>query len=215
LKVAIFSDVHANLIALETFAQLTKLTVDAYVCLGDIVNYGPWNDECLELIWNLPNVQIIEGNHERLFAGRDSVTNILPLVKEFYGYSYASFSRKDLLENLVPHIFLESYKCQHTIDNLSVYPDTDIDISLSHIIGHTHYQFQIPRTGFEIINPGSIGQNRQWINVIDYIIFDSDCAEMDFKSAPYDVDRFINELRSRKYSENCINYYLNKPRLSY
>src|SRR6266568_7168235 len=67
LIVAVFGDVHANLPALETFLGQVEGHVDAYLCLGDVVNYGPWNDECLERITALPEVTLLEGNHERLF----------------------------------------------------------------------------------------------------------------------------------------------------
>ena len=69
MRYAVFSDVHANLPALERFVDQTRAEVDAYICLGDVVNYGPWNDECLDLVISLPGIVYIEGNHERLFCG--------------------------------------------------------------------------------------------------------------------------------------------------
>ena len=66
-----------------------------YVCLGDVVNYGPWNDECLEAISSLPNIVLLEGNHERLFRGDDPIDNELALVRQFYADSRSSFTRTD------------------------------------------------------------------------------------------------------------------------
>jgi predicted phosphodiesterase len=71
--IAILSDVHGNLPALEKFLKSTKYIADTYICLGDVVNYGPWNDECLEFVHSLPGVVLLEGNHERLFLGVDEM----------------------------------------------------------------------------------------------------------------------------------------------
>ena len=62
VRVAVFSDVHGNLPALEVFVKSTRGQVDMYVCLGDVVDYGPWNDECLEMTMGLPNIVLLEGN---------------------------------------------------------------------------------------------------------------------------------------------------------
>lgn len=92
MRVAIFGDVHGNLIALEKFVQSTRGAVDTYMCLGDVVNYGPWNDECLEIICQLPAITVLEGNHERLFKGMDDVSNEIPLVQDFYRCSRPLFT---------------------------------------------------------------------------------------------------------------------------
>src|SRR5512136_1600072 len=84
MLVAILSDIHANLPALEKFVASTQGVAEAYICLGDVINYGPWNDECLELLYSLPNVVVLEGNHERLFLGADQIADELPLVQAFY-----------------------------------------------------------------------------------------------------------------------------------
>ena len=59
----LISDIHANLEALEkVLSQLQG--VDAYLCLGDIVGYGPNPNECVELVTNLPNLTCVAGNHD-------------------------------------------------------------------------------------------------------------------------------------------------------
>ena len=62
LRYAIVSDIHANLEGLEAVlkdAQEQKCT--HYVCLGDIVGYGPNPNECLNLIRSL-DCPVIMGN---------------------------------------------------------------------------------------------------------------------------------------------------------
>lgn len=213
MRVAVFSDVHANLIALERFVQATRGSVDAYLCLGDVVDYGPWNDECLELIHQLPNVTILKGNHEDLFQGTTDIGMEPPLVQEYFHSSIQSFSRLDLIKDLPEEACLGTFKCAHTLNGRSVYANTAIDVESNYIIGHTHHQFQIERSGFWVINPGSVGQNRKWIDVINYGIFATDTSAMEMYSIRYDVGLFISELRRRRYPEPCVQYYANKPRL--
>lgn len=212
MKVAVFSDVHANLIALEQFVRSTQDVVDEYLCLGDVVNYGPWNDQCFDIIMSLPGITVLEGNHERLFLGTEDIDHEMPLVQDFFHHSNAFFSRKDLISDLPRHCQLGTFKCLHTIGDCSIYPYTSIDIACNHMIGHSHHQFQIERSGFMLVNPGSIGQNRKWIDMLDYLIIDLESREIQMQSEPYDFDLFLSELRQRHYPENCIAYYANKPR---
>lgn len=63
MRTLIISDVHANLAALE--AVLSAATpFDSAWCLGDLVDYGPDPNECVERIRNLPRLTCITGNHE-------------------------------------------------------------------------------------------------------------------------------------------------------
>ena len=59
MRLAILSDIHGNLPALEAVAVRLR-DVEQVVCLGDVVNYGPWNDECLELLRTLPRLVLLE-----------------------------------------------------------------------------------------------------------------------------------------------------------
>ncbi len=212
MKIAIFSDVHANLPALERFIEVTQNIVDGYISLGDIVNYGPWNNECLEVIHQLPNVTLLEGNHERLFNGAESIEHELPLVQQFFFHSIKSFSKRTLINSLNPSCKCGKYQCVHTIGHRSIYSNTDIQIENNIILGHTHHQYCIERSGFVIVNPGSVGQNRKWIDTVDYAIIDTRSNEIELLSTQYNFNFLISELRSRKYPQICIDYYLGKPK---
>lgn len=66
MVIAIFSDVHSNLEALETFVNETYGKVDQYICLGDIVGYGPDPSSCINIIKSLCSTEwAIRGNHDR------------------------------------------------------------------------------------------------------------------------------------------------------
>lgn len=65
----LISDIHANLEACE--AVLADLAgVDAYLCVGDVVGYGPDPAACLERLRRLPGLVCVAGNHDLAAADR-------------------------------------------------------------------------------------------------------------------------------------------------
>ena len=64
MRIGLLSDVHANLPALRAaIARLRGEGVDAWVCAGDLVGYGPHPNECVETIAEL-GPTCVAGNHE-------------------------------------------------------------------------------------------------------------------------------------------------------
>lgn len=69
MRFGVLSDVHANLPALRTVLQhLANQGVDGYLCMGDLVGYGPFPNECIEAIATLPAV-CVSGNHDLIAIG--------------------------------------------------------------------------------------------------------------------------------------------------
>jgi metallophosphoesterase superfamily enzyme len=63
--VAVLSDIHANLAALEAVvADAERRGCDTFVCLGDTVGYGPEPVRCVEIVRRRCSA-IVEGNHDR------------------------------------------------------------------------------------------------------------------------------------------------------
>ncbi|MCC5849777.1 MAG: metallophosphoesterase family protein [Verrucomicrobia bacterium] len=64
MKTLILSDIHANLIALETVWK-REGDADLILCAGDIVDYGPHPAECVE--WMMEKRALaVRGNHDEL-----------------------------------------------------------------------------------------------------------------------------------------------------
>lgn len=72
MRVLILSDIHANLIALETVLAAADGQYDAIWCLGDVVGYGPRPNECVELIHTKAALCVM-GNHDWAVLGRPGV----------------------------------------------------------------------------------------------------------------------------------------------
>jgi diadenosine tetraphosphatase ApaH/serine/threonine PP2A family protein phosphatase len=69
VRYAILSDIHGNLDALQAVLADATPRVDALICLGDVVGYGPDPGPCLELMAERA-VVLVAGNHEHGVAGR-------------------------------------------------------------------------------------------------------------------------------------------------
>ena len=210
MKFAVFSDIHGNLPALE-LAIKDCGRVDGYVILGDVVNYGPWSNECVQLIETLPNSVKILGNHEEFFiSGQCGETT--PLASLFFDYSYGCFTETNVIKQYRKESWCEGFSCTHTLDGRYIFKDTQLELKNNCFIGHSHRQFEIRRNGYRLCNPGSVGQNREFINQIDYLRFESTDAKIEFRSLSYDVEIVISEMKRLSYPKDCIAYYVNKPR---
>lgn len=70
MKLAIVSDIHANLEALRaTLASISAEGVDEVLCLGDIVGYHADPGECIALLRGVGAV-CVAGNHDRAVTGQ-------------------------------------------------------------------------------------------------------------------------------------------------
>lgn len=64
MKIALFSDIHANLPALQAmFADMENRKPDAVFCLGDLVGYNIWPNEVIREI-RKRNIPTIAGNYD-------------------------------------------------------------------------------------------------------------------------------------------------------
>ncbi len=64
MKIALFSDIHANLPALEAFFEdIQTKKPDAIYCLGDLVGYNVWPNEVIQAI-RLRGIPTIAGNYD-------------------------------------------------------------------------------------------------------------------------------------------------------
>ena len=72
MRVLILSDIHANLVALETVLNTAAGSYDAVWCLGDVVGYGPRPNECVELMREHAAVCVM-GNHDWAVLGRPGI----------------------------------------------------------------------------------------------------------------------------------------------
>ncbi|MDZ4792719.1 MAG: metallophosphoesterase family protein [Bacteroidota bacterium] len=210
MRLLVYSDVHGNLPAFEAVLKDSG-TVDGSICLGDLVNYGPWSNECVDLALSLTNTIIIRGNHEDAF-----LNNTYPgsngLVQEFFNICVQDFERFNEIEKWGYDYKREDVNFCHTIGGQKIYEDTPVKLDRNWVIGHSHHQFKLENNGYRLFNPGSVGQNRKYINVASYMLYDVGSNQMIFKNVKYNVDVVIEKMKASGYPQKCIGYYSDKQR---
>ncbi|HBK86238.1 MAG TPA: YfcE family phosphodiesterase [Firmicutes bacterium] len=64
MRIAVFSDIHGNLPALQAvLADIEAKRFDKAFCLGDLVGYGPWPNEVVDLL-RQREIPCIQGNYD-------------------------------------------------------------------------------------------------------------------------------------------------------
>lgn len=210
MRLVVFSDVHGNLPALELMLADAG-SADGYVCLGDVVGYGPWSNECVDVVTGLPSLVYVEGNHETYFV-RGRYDGRHPVARAFFDVCQPSFGRQDRISGLPAVHRLGGFEFRHTIGNRYIFPDTPIELDRNYVVGHSHRQFTIDQPPFQLHNPGSVGQNREYIDVVEYLTLDTGTMTFGRHSLTYAVDVVIDEMRARGYPARCLDYYVGKPR---
>jgi putative phosphoesterase len=108
MKIALFSDVHANLPALTAFFEsVDKRKPDMIYCLGDLVGYNIWPNEVIEEIRSR-KIATIAGNHD--LKVRKSYLEEGKALKDLgknYAYEIVEPGGKAYLQSLPAHLRVE------------------------------------------------------------------------------------------------------------
>lgn len=227
--VAVIADIHGNDVAMEAVAkQMIKAKVEKVWVLGDIVGYYYHPERVLDTLssWNC---EIIKGNHEKMMdlATRDK--KYLHEVTQKYGHGiekaivHLNKKQVNLLGTLPENKLIKlgnlSVKICHgsSWDNdFRVYPDTAKQILERNFtpesdyvfLGHTHYSFIYQRVGKVLVNPGSVGQARDFGGLANWVLFNTTSKVIIFKSTVYDRTELIKEIRNNdpqiKYLQDVL-----------
>lgn len=81
MRVLVLSDIHANLVALDTVLAHARDAYDELWCLGDIVGYGPRPNECVERIRDAAAL-CVPGNHDLAVLDQLDVRQFNDMARE-------------------------------------------------------------------------------------------------------------------------------------
>jgi len=97
MRIAIFSDVHANIEALtEVVAAVRALAPDRVMCLGDVVGYGASPNECCDLVREVSEAVLL-GNHDAAVAGRMDYTYYYDAARRALDWTAARITPENLV----------------------------------------------------------------------------------------------------------------------
>jgi predicted phosphodiesterase len=104
MRVAVFSDIHANLPALEAvLADAEDSAVDELWCLGDVIGYGAHPDGCVELVRERCDAALV-GNHDLAVLGELDTSTFSTAAAAAVEWTAAASSQEslDFLAGLEP-----------------------------------------------------------------------------------------------------------------
>ena len=66
MKLGVITDIHNNYIALKVVVEkLQQLKCDKIICCGDIIGIGPYPEETVQYMMQIPDLIAVRGNHEK------------------------------------------------------------------------------------------------------------------------------------------------------
>ncbi|WP_424017086.1 metallophosphoesterase family protein [Halorientalis pallida] len=199
MRLAVVSDIHANLVAFE--AVLSDMPpVDGYLCAGDVVGYGPWPAECVDRVREL-GAPTVMGNHDRAVATETGFGfNSMADAGVRYASEHCSAGQIEWLRSLpddrVEHDGRVKVVHGHPDDpDRYTYPGLFKPALLDQedvlIMGHTHVQAHEVFDEGIVMNPGSVGQPRDEDPRAAYSILDLDAMTVDERRVEYDIDAVV------------------------
>ena len=225
-RTAIISDIHANATALDSvFDDASSQGVTNFVCLGDIVGYGPDPSECVRKIQEL-NCITIKGNHDEYVLDEYDLDNFNEEAREalLWTRSQLSSAQKNWLallpytrrlgRNSLVHASLdEPESWQYITNRLDASLLLKEQKSLITFCGHTHRPMvfkytqgaasklegvvvEIDSSSKYMINVGSVGQPRDGDTRACYVIFDRTARTVEFRRIIYDINRTADRIKN-------------------
>lgn len=96
MQIAVFSDIHANLPALEAVLHdAAEVGVEELWCLGDVIGYGAGPDGCVELVREHADVCLV-GNHDLAALGELDTSTFSKAAAAAVEWTAANTSRTSL-----------------------------------------------------------------------------------------------------------------------
>lgn len=230
MKIGIITDIHNNLIALESVLNEIECSCDYIICCGDIIGIGPYPDETVQRIMKIKNLIAVMGNHERYLL--EGMPNEIPNEEHMdieemrhhkWEHSQLSNNSIDFLKTL-PYsrkfeiegkkIFITHYAMNNnnkynsfcnSIEKLFSSVDADIII-----YGHDHSK-NIYNTDKLYINVGSLGCPANDRNITRYGILEitDGYVNIEAKELKYDSQTVVNKINELNYpaSDEIKKYF--------
>lgn len=215
MKTLLISDIHGNYEALKKVISLENW--NKIYCMGDIVDYGPSNQECIDLVRKKADL-VVRGNHDNAVAfdmdcgcgyeikdlsqevRKITVEDVDQKSKEFLGnlpitddrnhHLLVHASQDDLFKYLKPDTPKEDFE---------EFRDVEQDLIF---LGHTHLSMDRKIFGKRFINPGSLGQPRDGDIRAAYAVLED--GEITFHRMEYDIESVIEKMREKHYPERAV-----------
>ncbi len=222
---AILSDIHGNLEALESVLLSLKIdNPDVIICLGDIIGYGPDPNQCISKLMELKNIYFLKGNHEDIWLGNIGIENCSDIAKQsaLWTKNILSNEYKPFIEKFREELVLSGCSFYHSAPlSKGFYPYlnnlADILGSFSNSInqvsfyGHTHRP-RITEKGSNYVKDNAILETTSLVLKEDinyYINVGSVGQQRDSKTdASYAIFKIKDNMKMLEIKRIPYNHYL-------
>ena len=211
MKLLVLSDIHGNWPALQAIQE----DVDAVICLGDIVSYGPFPGECITWVQER-TTHVLRGNHDTALAFQEDPQaagfkrELAQATLEVHRRTLSG-SAMDWLRSLPTQVRFRfddhDFHALHAspADHLFSYrltpelSDEELKKEVQGVradllcVGHTHLPMVRRAWSTVILNPGSVGQPLDGDPRASYAVVQDGVAEI--HRVPYDMDATIAGIR--------------------
>jgi len=217
MLIAIISDIHGNLPALEAvLTRIKELNAGLIYCLGDTVGYGPFPSECVKLVRERCSV-VLKGNHDSGLVGETPLDDF-----NHYGLSAIQWTRtvvskedQDYLRGLPTMTEAEGITLAHSSPLNPGAWSYVLTMRAAHenfaafttnlcFIGHTHVPIIVGEDGTvnkysagarHLINVGSVGQPRDGSSHAAFGLYDTETAAYQLVRVQYDIQVTARAIR--------------------
>lgn len=209
MKLIVLSDIHANWNALE--AVLHKESYDGLIFLGDAVDFGPDPGSCVRFLMNSSTRRFwgVRGDHDygMAFGLSSRCAEELREISEIsseWSEDYLSGQELGFLRTLpqVNTFSIDDHEFElfHGCDGASsetgrLCERTDVSNTNKRFIllGHSHKPYIKKCGNTTVINPGSVGQPRDFNPRASYAVIEN--GEASVRRVTYDIEKTVNSLK--------------------
>lgn len=217
MKIAFISDIHANLPALESVISEVR-SCDMILCCGDVVGYYAEPNQVCELLRDL-RIPTIRGNHDAYVTGH---LESKPEYRQAYRIDWTKEVLKKSNLEWLSNLPIEMRFCWDDLrvtirhanpwdEEQYLYPDSELldQIQLEQndifVLGHTHRPMQRSLGKGLLINPGSVGQPRDYNSGPSYAILDVHACQVELRRTTYAFESYQQSLKQKGWDQSVID----------
>lgn len=234
MRVAVVSDIHANLVALDAVLAAAG-DVDAVWHLGDVVGYGPEPNGVVRRLREIAAIGV-RGNHDAAAVGGSEIEwfnpdarramewtrevlepdarawlDGLPERRTEAGVELVHGSPRQPIWEYVTTTSIARANLDRQAAPLGLHGHTHVPVAWLEVEGSVRLVRPAPGDDLALdgrralVNPGSVGQPRDGDPAASFLVLDPEAGRIEWRRTPYDVGAVQAAMRAAKLPGFLVN----------